>query len=266
MRVVLFAPIANSFYARLVADGILKDPTLDLVGIANRSILNIQRFRSEFQRDGARLLRKIQTKLISGDQRFPEKSKINMGTYAKEQGLSYKTLSEISKKRKTPLIRVRSLNSKICQDFVKGLNSDVIAFTGGGLIRQAILDLPSIGVVNCHSGILPQYRGMDVVEWTAAEGSIQKIGFGASLHLMDKGVDTGPILMKENVELDEGDTFTTIRDRIEVLMVRMMLAGLHGLAEGSIQPVPQEASSGKQYYVMHPRILELAERNLRSAA
>jgi methionyl-tRNA formyltransferase len=79
---------------------------------------------------------------------------------------------------------------------------------------------------------------------------------------MEKGVDTGPIILKRNIGAQAGEDFSVIRERLEVLMVRLMLEGIRGLRDGTLSPQPQKAAQGRQYYVMHPRIKTYAELKL----
>ena len=170
----------------------------------------------------------------------------------------------MAKNQQLPYLVCRDLNDELCERFVHQQTPDLIVFTGGGLVRQNILQIPKYGVLNCHTGVLPAYRGMDVVEWIAMEYAIHKTDFGVSLHYMDKGVDTGPILLVHRIQPDSHDTFSTIRMHLEVEMVATMLEGVRGIASGSLQPKPQAAQDGRQYYVMHPRIKAIAEERLKN--
>jgi len=264
MRVTLLAPIHNSLYARLVVGKLLKMEGVSLDGIVVRSHWNWRRFKSEFTRDGVRLLGKIRQKYILGDERFGNGQNENLLSFAQNMNLQVRSLKEIAKQNKIPYLKVADLNQERSAAFLQENAPDLIVFTGGGLIRQNLLSIPKIGILNCHTGILPPYRGMDVVEWTDAEGKIKEIGFGATLHLMDRGVDTGPIILKRNLEIRSDDDLKSIRERLEVLMVALMIEGIHGLCDGSLHPVPQDLDAGRQYYVMHPRLKAFAERTLSS--
>ena len=138
----------------------------------------------------------------------------------------------------------------------------MVIFTGGGLLRKPILEIPQLGILNCHTGILPQYRGMDVVEWTVLEEKIDAVGLGVTLHFMDIGVDTGPILLKKKYFLKPGSSFESIRAELEVMMVYLMIEGVKGLQTGNLNPLMQDLQKGRQYFVMHPRIKEVAEIRL----
>lgn len=262
MKIALLAPIYNSLYARLVVHQMLAMDNIEVCAIIVRSHWNLKRFRSEFGRDGVRLLRKIYQKLVLGDVRFTSSRSENLLSLAREMDLSAASLKEIARQNGIPYLTTLDHNQPECAELLKKTAPDVLAFTGGGLIRKNILDIPEIGILNCHTGILPQYRGMDVVEWTAVENKIKDIGFGATLHLMDRSVDSGPIILKRTINPNSGESFAIIRERLEVLMVKLMIEGICGLRDGTLRPRTQKAVDGRQYYVMHPRVKQFAEQQL----
>lgn len=265
IRVVLFAPIFNSLYARLVTFGLAKEHDVVLSGIVVRSHLDFQRLKTEFTRDRSRLLNKIIEKWIRADKRFLMEKSENLGTLADHWNIPDGTLKQQASRFQIPYRVVRDFNHIDCLNFVQPAQPDLVVFTGGGLIKEKTLQIPRIGILNCHTGILPRFRGMDVVEWTAAESEIHNTGFGVSLHLMNKGVDTGPILLKRKVEISRTDNFSVIRKKLETEMVIMMLEGVRGFRDHTMQLIQQKVDEGRQYYVMHPRMKEFSERKLRNA-
>ncbi len=85
---------------------------------------------------------------------------------------------------------------------------------------------------------------------------------GLTTHIMDAGVDTGPILLQHVEALQPGDSVVRIRQRLEPHMVTLMVDSVRGLQQGVVKPKPQLAADGRQYFVMHPRLQALAERAL----
>jgi methionyl-tRNA formyltransferase len=262
IKVVLLAPIHNSLYSRLVAFALTKENDVELAGIIVRSHWNMLRFRSEFNRDGGRLIKKIYQKLIVGDQRFTNQGANNLASLAKQWCLPYKSLKVLAKELNIPYLVVPDHNHPNSLKFLQGLETDIILFTGGGLLRKPLLEIPRMGILNCHTGILPQYRGMDVVEWTAVEERINSIGFGATLHFMDRGVDTGPMLLKKTIMPKKDATFEIIRAELETVMVELMVEGVKGLKAGIITPKKQAQAKGRQFFIMHPRVRFAAETRL----
>lgn len=264
LKVILFSPIQSSLYSRLVLHGLLQEPDVQVTGVAARTPWNVQRARSEWQRDGNRLVQKFIRKYLLREKAFAGQTCENLAHLASEVHLPHGTLRDLASAQDIPYLVCRDLSDPLCEDFIRRQTADVIVFTGGGLIRQNILQLVRLGVLNCHTGVLPAYRGMDVVEWTAMERAVGTVGFGVTLHYMDKGVDTGPVLLVKKIQPAEDDTFSTIRMRLEVEMVRTMLEGVRQIAAGTLQAHPQHMQQGRQYFVMHPRVKAIAEERLRN--
>jgi len=260
MRIALLSPTSTSLYARVTASLLREVEGVDLVGIVIRSILSWSRFRGELRRDGPRLLRKIHRKLIMGSSAYPEDDPDTMGAFVRQIGLARGTLKEDARRWGIPVRTTPTHNHPRTEGFLRELAPDLIVFTGGGLVRPNILELAPGGVLNCHSGILPRYRGMDVVEWALLEGA--ESGVGLTTHIMDQGVDTGPILLQHVEPIQPGESASQIRQRLEPHMVKLMVASVRGLQLGTLKPRPQRPADGRQYFVMHPRLQALAERGL----
>ena len=262
LKVVLFAPIQTSLYSRLVLHGLLHDEQVQVVGIVVRTPWNPKRIRSEFSRDGGRLVQKFIRKFLLREKAFAGVKVDNLAAAAGRAALPAANLHRLAGQHTIPFKAVKDLNDEKSVAFLREAAPDIIVFTGGGLVRQVVLDIPKLGVLNCHSGVLPPFRGMDVVEWTAMENAVKSTGFGITLHYMDKGVDTGPIVMVKRIAANTDDTFSSIRMRLEVEMVNTMLMGVHAIAADSVHSSPQNVQDGKQYFVMHPRIKHIAEKKL----
>lgn len=259
MRVALLAPIASSLYSRTVASRLGAEPGIALAGIVVRTPWSLGRIRSELRRDGARLLEKVASKLILGEGGF-HRAAGDGGD--KREPKPVDTLSQIARRYDCRLVTVKDHNDPQSLAFLRALNPDMIVFTGGGLIRKDLLVIPRLGVMNCHSGMLPHYRGMDVVEWAVLEAGRPAAEVGLTVHWMDQGVDTGPILLRRKVDIQPGETIADLRRRMEPLMVEMVLAAVRGVRDGTLDPQPQRTEDGKQYFVMHPRLKDCAERRL----
>jgi len=157
-----------------------------------------------------------------------------------------------------------------CADFtdahvLAALEADrpaAIFFTGGGIVRQPILDRAGAGVVNCHMGPLPWYRGMDVVEWPVLYGH----GCAVTCHFMDAGIDTGPILLSKAIPVRPGDTFELIRIRTERVMVEAMREVARRMRDGSLTARVQTPEEGRQYFTMHPRLVARARTRIDDVA
>jgi len=262
MKVVILSPIGNSLYSLNTTHLLAQQKDVQVTGIVVRTPWNLARFRSEFKRDGVRLLRKVLNKWLLSEKPLDFDGDETLLSQSEQIHLQEKTLGELAKIRDIPILTVSDHNQPESQIFLENAAPDLIVFTGGGLIRENILRIPRLGVLNCHSGWLPKYRGMDVIEWVVLEAGQRKPEVGISLHFMDRGVDTGPILLRQKMELKKGDTFERIRQRIEPMMVKLIIEGVCGLRDKTLQPKPQRPGDGRQFFVMHPRLQAVAGNRL----
>jgi methionyl-tRNA formyltransferase len=214
IRVAILAPISNSQYSLNTTCLLTQLKDVEVVGIVVRTPWDQARIRSELRRDGVRLVRKVINKWLLRDVPHDDGGAETLLLQSKEINLQSKTLGELAKKEGIPILSVTDHNQPDSENFLKKAAPDLIVFTGGGLIRANILAIPPLGVLNCHSGWLPKYRGMDVIEWAVLEAGSRKPEVGITLHFMDRGVDTGPIFLQQKVELKKEDTFESIRRRM----------------------------------------------------
>jgi folate-dependent phosphoribosylglycinamide formyltransferase PurN len=155
---------------------------------------------------------------------------------------------------------------------LRGWSPDLIVFTGGNILRKEILRVPRLGVLNVHLGWLPQVRGMSSPEWSLLTG----VPVGITIHYMDSGVDTGPILVRHQYrEAAQCQTLQELRHRLIAFGVEKTGEVVTTLDRGTIVATPQPAidpvqnlrqrfapNNDKQYFVMHEWLKARAEKCL----
>ncbi len=114
---------------------------------------------------------------------------------------------------------------------------DLIAVTAFGRILHApILQLPPMGCVNVHGSLLPKYRGAAPVQWAVINGETQT---GITTMLMDEGMDTGPMLLQEKLDILPDDTSGTLAPRLAELGGRLLVDTIARLKAGTLTPQKQ---------------------------
>lgn len=262
LKVVVLAPVNNSPFARAVAALCHAEPGVELAGIIVRKIVNPSRLRSELRRDGVRLVRKAWKKLVLGGDDGLVDDERGFNDIAREAGMEGVRLSDFARREGIPIARVGDHNAANSLAAIATMRPDIVAFTGGGIIRRPLIDAAGTGIFNTHMGVLPSYRGMDVVEWPIVEGEEDRTGLGVTLHFMDKGIDTGPIAKIGRVSVKPGDTIERLRKRFEPVMVELMMDGIRETRDGVLDPQPQNEADGHQYFIMHPRFYEAVRQRL----
>lgn len=137
-----------------------------------------------------------------------------------------------------PVIQPSSLKTPDFADQIKSLNPDfqvVIAY--GKILPENVLALPRIGTINIHASLLPKLRGAAPIQWAVINGEAET---GVCSMLMDKGMDTGDVLLTAKEAIEPGDTAGTLHDRLAVSGARVLIDTLKAYADNTIQPMPQD--------------------------
>jgi methionyl-tRNA formyltransferase len=110
----------------------------------------------------------------------------------------------------------------------------VVAF--GQILPQSLLDIPALGAINVHASLLPRHRGAAPIQWAIINGDRET---GVTTMLMDKGMDTGDILLVEKTAIDVDETAAQLHDRLSEMGARTLVETLSRLQDGSLTPTPQ---------------------------
>lgn len=126
-------------------------------------------------------------------------------------------------------------------EFVEQLRSyepDLIVVTAfGQILSEPILEMPKYGCINVHGSLLPKYRGAAPMQWSIIDG--EKVT-GITTMYMAKGLDSGDMLLKAEVEITDEDTFATIHDKMAVTGANLLLDTLDQLEAGTLERIPQD--------------------------
>lgn len=122
-------------------------------------------------------------------------------------------------------------------NIVKKLNPDLIVVVAyGKILPNEILEIPKLGCINVHASLLPKYRGAAPIQWSVLNGD--KVT-GVTTMLMDEGMDTGDILLKEDVQIGEDETTGELWDRLSIIGGKLLIKTIEGLENSTIKPIKQ---------------------------
>lgn len=135
--------------------------------------------------------------------------------------------------------RVRK-NEEFLEELKKLAPDVIVVVAFGQLLPVSVLTLPKYGCVNVHASLLPMYRGAAPLQWVIING--EKVS-GVTTMKMDKGLDTGDMLLKEEVAIEPKETYETYHDKLSVVGAQLLIKTLDGLEAGTITPVKQEGDT-----------------------
>lgn len=180
--------------------------------------------------------------------------------YLKNDFYNPPSFSELITKNRVKVFEADNLNSKETREILLTLEPDLVLLGGSSrIIKPEIIETAKIGILNSHPGLLPRYRGMDVVGWAIYNGD----RVGATCHFVDEGIDTGAILLQEEVPYEKGETLLAIRVRVMRTASALLVRAVRGLETGTLRAVPQTGES-KRYGEMPPETLRAVEEKLRA--
>lgn len=114
---------------------------------------------------------------------------------------------------------------------VKALNPDVICVVAyGKILPKEILDIPRLGCINVHGSLLPEYRGAAPIQWAILNGDKKT---GITTMYMDVGMDTGDMILKEEVEIGEDETTGELWGRLSKIGGKLLVKTLEKIENGT---------------------------------
>jgi methionyl-tRNA formyltransferase len=151
-------------------------------------------------------------------------------------------------------------NDATCCRLLSEFRPKLIVLGGTRILRPQVVDIPTVGTLNAHPGLLPDLRGSSSVAWAI----YLDLPIGSTVHLVDTGIDTGPILLKRRLPVRRGETYEQIVRRVLTLSGELMAEVLQNMQAGEPQPTPQDPGEGRTLRVIPPALLVQAKQQLAS--
>jgi folate-dependent phosphoribosylglycinamide formyltransferase PurN len=160
-----------------------------------------------------------------------------------------------------PYLLVDNLNSRETENLLKANNVDLGVLANTGIIKKEIIKSCRLGIIMAHTGILPEYRGINCNGWALLNDD----DMGVSTLLIDEGIDTGPILLKEALDKNSICNRNELSDQLLSLRITLVRKSIQGLRDGSIIPLEQKADEGKLYTLkmLTPEIKQKIDEKLK---
>ena len=139
-----------------------------------------------------------------------------------------------------PVYQPRRIREPECVEELRRYRADVmVVIAFGQILPKEILEMTPYGCINVHASLLPKYRGAAPIQWAVIRGEQMS---GVTTMQMDEGLDTGDMLLKTEIILDEKETGGSLHDKLAKAGAKLCVETLEGLRQGNIQPVPQGES------------------------
>jgi methionyl-tRNA formyltransferase len=134
-----------------------------------------------------------------------------------------------------------TIKSESAQEFLKRVAPDaVVIIAYGQIIPARLLTIPRLGWINLHASLLPAYRGAAPIHWAIANGETIT---GMTTMQIDAGMDTGPTLLRREVQIGPDETTPELAARMSAMGADLIAESLVRFDRGEISPTPQDGKS-----------------------
>ncbi len=156
--------------------------------------------------------------------------------------------------KNVPSIEVSDINEPKCVEFISLHNPDIIAVCGTTVLKPPVFELSRRGTINIHTGIIPEYRSADPIFWALYNNEPDNVG--VTVHFVDKGIDTGPIIYQQRVGVTRDDKLETLYCRCIKKGAELMSQAISDIENGEVKAMRKDGVQGKAYYHMDLGIWE----------
>lgn len=154
--------------------------------------------------------------------------------------VQYCDVKRYALEKELPVYQPETLKDEAIKGLLEELNPDIIVVVAyGKILPEYVLRFPKYGCINVHGSLLPEYRGASPIQRAVIDG---KKVTGVTTMYMDKGLDTGDMLLTREYEIGENTNTGEAFDDLAKIGAELLLETLDGLEKGTITPVKQDDS------------------------
>ncbi len=167
------------------------------------------------------------------------------------KAMQFSPVKEAALARGIEVFQPEKVRNPECVKFLTNLKPDVIVVVAfGQILPKDILELPPYGCINVHASLLPKYRGAAPIQWAVIDGEAVS---GVTTMRMDEGLDTGDMILKEEVVLSKKETGGSLFEKLSSVGAKLCVETLDALADGSAVFTPQNHEAATKVGLIHKK-------------
>ena len=151
--------------------------------------------------------------------------------------MQFTPVKECAIKYNIPVYQPKRVREAECIEELRKYEADIMVVVAfGQILPKEILEMTKYGCVNVHASLLPKYRGAAPIQWSIIDGEEVT---GVTTMQMNEGLDTGDMLLKVEIPIEEKETGGSLHDKLAEAGAKLCVETLEGLEAGTITPIPQ---------------------------
>lgn len=154
--------------------------------------------------------------------------------------INYSPVKEYALQNNLPIHQPENFKNREIIELIKEQNPDLIVVVAyGKILPQEVIDIPKYGVINLHSSLLPKYRGAAPINMALINGDDKS---GVSIMYVEEKLDAGAVILQEETEITDEDTFLTLHDRLKTMGAKLLLKAIEKIKNGEVNVKVQDES------------------------
>ncbi|MFW6029434.1 MAG: methionyl-tRNA formyltransferase, partial [Halanaerobiales bacterium] len=154
----------------------------------------------------------------------------------------YSGVDKIANQYNLPLYKENNINSKEFIKTIDKINPDLIVSVNfNQIIGKEILSIPKNESINVHASLLPKYRGRAPLNWAIINGEEVT---GVTVHYIDEGIDTGDIILQNEIRINEDDYIEDILNKVKEIYPLIVNKAVDQIQKGLVNSIPQKHDDG----------------------
>lgn len=163
-------------------------------------------------------------------------------------------VKEFAVEHNIPVLQPEKLKNPDFLDQLKAYNADLQVVVAFRMLPEVVWNMPKMGTFNLHAALLPQYRGAAPLNWAVINGEKKT---GVTTFMLDKDIDTGKIMLQQEVAIEDTDTVGTVHDKLMLIGQDLVKETVEKLLEGNMKFIDQDSLIGKGTQLKHaPKIFK----------
>ena len=154
--------------------------------------------------------------------------------------LQQSAIKKIALEKGLKILQPEKLKSEDFLKELKDLHADLQIVVAFRMLPEVVWNMPSMGTINLHASLLPQYRGAAPINWAIINGEKET---GATTFKLQHHIDTGDILLQQKINIGEYETAGELHDRMKEIGADLLVKTIDGLADETLKEIPQSSLS-----------------------
>ena len=155
-------------------------------------------------------------------------------------------LIKIAKKNKIKIKSHENINSKNFMDWVKEYSCDLfVSMSFNQIFKKELYSLPKFKSINCHAGLLPFYRGRNILNWVLINNETH---FGITVHFIDSGIDTGDIILQKKYKISQNDNYGSLLSKSYLECPKLLYKAILSIQNNTFKTIKQKDIHPEGFY------------------